>query len=258
VIGNLIGTASDGISPVPNFQEGVSVSSGAIGNRIGPLNLIAFNLGNGVSVAKAGTVSNPVTWNSIHSNAKRGIRTSEGGNLDLDPPVLTSLNPVTGTALAGSRVEIFSDSTDEGRKFETAVTADASGHFTWPGVPSGPYITATLTDTAGNTSEFSIATRLTAVSEERSGLPGSFFLSQNRPNPFNPATVIRYGVRSAGRVELRVFDVTGRRVATPVSGYRAAGEYEFTFDGSGLPSGVYLLRMDAAGFTAVRKMVLME
>jgi hypothetical protein len=258
VLGNRIGTAADGKTQAPNFMEGVSISSGAAANRVGPLNLIAFNLGNGVSIAKAGTVSNAVTWNSIHSNMKRGIRTSEGGNLDLAPPVLVSVNPVTGTAVAGSRVEIFSDSSDEGRVFETAVTADASGHFSWAGVPAGPYVTATVTDTAGNTSEFSDAYRLTAVSEERAGLPGSFFLSQNRPNPFNPATVIRYGVRTAGRVELRVFDVTGRRVATPVSGFRPAGEYEVTFDGSGLPSGVYIFRMDAAGFTAVRKMVMME
>ncbi len=258
VIGNRIGTAADGVSPAANFQEGVSVSSGAVGNRVGPLNTIAFNQGNGVSIAKSGTIANAVTWNSIHSNGRLGIRTSEGGNLDLDPPVLTSLNPVTGTAPAGSRVEIFSDSTDEGRKFEAAVTADASGHFTWPGVPSGPYVTATLTDTAGNTSEFSAAFLLTAVPEERTGPPASFFLAQNRPNPFNPATVIRFGLRTAGRVEIRVFDVTGRRVATPVSGFRPSGEYEVAFDGSGLPSGVYVLRMDAAGFTAVRKMVMMD
>ncbi len=258
VIGNRIGTTADGSSPAPNSQEGVSVSSGAVGNRIGPLNTIAFNQGNGVSVAKSGTIANAVTWNSIHSNGKRGIRTTEGGNLDLDPPVLASVNPVTGTALAGSRVELFSDSTDEGRKFEAAVTADAAGNFTWAGTPSGPCVTATLTDTAGNTSEFSAAFLVTAVPEERTSPPASFFLAQNSPNPFNPATVIRFGLRTAGRVEIRVFDVTGRLVASPVSGRYPAGEFEVTFDGAGLPSGVFILRMDAAGFTAVRKMVMME
>lgn len=258
VIGNRIGTTADGTSPAPNFIEGVSVTSGARENRIGPINVIAFNLGNGVSIAKSGTVSNPVTWNSIHGNGKRGIRTTEGGNLDLARPVVTSLNPVSGAAEPGGRVEIFSDSTDEGRVFEGAVTADAAGNFTWAGTPSGPFVTATVTDTAGNTSVFSAPFLLTAVQEERAGVPASFFLAQNRPNPFNPSTVIRYGLRSAGRVEIRVFDVTGRLVASPVSGRRPAGEYEVTFDGAGLPSGVYILRMDASGFTAGRKMVMME
>jgi glucose/arabinose dehydrogenase len=68
-----------------------------------------------------------------------------------------------------------------------------------------------------------------------------------RPNPFNPSTVISYELRAASRVSLRVYDTAGRLVKELVNGWRAAGSHEVTFDGSDLPSGVYLLRVETSG-----------
>ncbi len=94
----------------------------------------------------------------------------------------------------------------------------------------------------------------------RPAQPGEFRLYQNYPNPFNPTTVIRFNLPQAAKVQLDVFDVGGRRVGVDLASTRvySPGTHEITFDGSGLPSGVYIYRLTAGEFTASGKMVLMK
>ncbi len=89
-------------------------------------------------------------------------------------------------------------------------------------------------------------------------VPGGFGLSQNYPNPFNPATRIAYEIPRTGRVGLTVFNTAGRRVAVLVDETQAAGTHSLTFDGTGLPSGLYILRLTHAGTVDVRKMMLLR
>ncbi len=89
-----------------------------------------------------------------------------------------------------------------------------------------------------------------------SALPREYALGQNYPNPFNPSTVITFQIRTAGYVTLRVYDILGRVVATLVDGYRSAGTFAETFDGSRLSSGVYFYRLRAGSFAGTKKMVL--
>ncbi|MBU1937028.1 T9SS type A sorting domain-containing protein [bacterium] len=88
--------------------------------------------------------------------------------------------------------------------------------------------------------------------------PTEFALHQNYPNPFNPTTTIRYDVKEAGLVSLKVFDVLGREVAVLTYEEHAAGSYEIAWDASDLPSGIYLCKMDAEGFVQTQKMVLLK
>ncbi len=78
------------------------------------------------------------------------------------------------------------------------------------------------------------------------------------PNPFNPSTVISFELRAASFVSLRVYDTAGRLVTTLVDGWREVGEHEVTFDGSALPSGVYLAKLTSGDFSAVQKLVLLK
>ena len=89
-------------------------------------------------------------------------------------------------------------------------------------------------------------------------LPATYALEQNYPNPFNPVTRIVYSLAQAGPVQITVFDVLGRKVATPVDGSAAAGRHEVDFDAAHLPSGLYLYRITAGAFTATRTMVVMK
>ena len=59
-------------------------------------------------------------------------------------------------------------------------------------------------------------------------------------------------------VTIQVYDITGREVATLVSEPQTVGVYSVTFDGTALPSGIYIYRMQANDFTAAQKMVLMK
>lgn len=96
------------------------------------------------------------------------------------------------------------------------------------------------------------------ASEGSNDDPASFLLSQNYPNPFNPSTVISYQIPTAGFVDLKVFDLTGREVANLVSRIQGAGSYEVTFDGVGLSSGVYVYKLEAGGQTLIKKMTLLK
>jgi hypothetical protein len=78
------------------------------------------------------------------------------------------------------------------------------------------------------------------------------------PNPFNPVTVASFELPVAGQVSLRVYDTAGRLVTTLEQGWKAAGSHQVVFDGTGLASGVYLYRLEAAGMTASGKMLLLK
>jgi hypothetical protein len=95
------------------------------------------------------------------------------------------------------------------------------------------------------------------------GLPTEFSVSQNYPNPFNPETVIGYSLPTASEVEITVYNITGQRVTTLLSGHKSAGNHEVRWNGrdeSGSPvaSGVYLYRISAGDFVETRKMLLMK
>jgi hypothetical protein len=89
-------------------------------------------------------------------------------------------------------------------------------------------------------------------------VPNEFALYQNFPNPFNPSTVINYSLPTASNVKLEVFNVTGENVATLVDGFKNIGNYEVSFEASGLPSGMYLYRISAGTFVQTRKMILIR
>jgi Ca-activated chloride channel homolog len=86
--------------------------------------------------------------------------------------------------------------------------------------------------------------------------PTSLALHQNFPNPFNPATVIRFDVPASMHVTLAVYNALGQRVALLVDEALTPGTHDVTFDGSALPSGVYYCRLQAGSSTITRVMVL--
>lgn len=78
------------------------------------------------------------------------------------------------------------------------------------------------------------------------------------PNPFNPTTTIHYAVPERQKVSLKIYDLVGREVLTLLEATQDAGEYEVTFDGSRLSSGVYFVRQSYDGRMVTCKLVLMK
>ena len=95
------------------------------------------------------------------------------------------------------------------------------------------------------------------------GEPRSFHLEQNYPNPFNHATHIGFTLQQSSVVSLKVFNTHGQLVATLVEGTRPAGTYQAVWDGRDaqgqvVSSGAYIVRLDAGGQQATRKMILIQ
>ena len=99
---------------------------------------------------------------------------------------------------------------------------------------------------------------ITGITAAPPGTPLEFALRQNYPNPFNPSTEISFTIPKSSQVELSVYNVLGQKVATLVNEIMTAGSHAMTFDASNLASGVYLYRLQAAGLSVTKKMLLVK
>ena len=274
IFGNRIGITLNGTATrlVSNRGEGLRLRLGASDVTIGPDNIITNNTEAGVLVIDNSSQFNTITENSIYNNGTIGI--DLGGNKDtggdgvslndgswgsgpnqrIDFPVITAAttSSVSGTALTGYRVEVFiADSAagqhGEGKTFVGSGVANGSGSFTIPvsGVPTGSAVTATATDTAGNTSEFSLNV---AVTGGTSNTPPTVSIA----SPANGATVAETVVvdvnasdaqDAAGTLDVSVrIDGGGWQVA----GWNAgAGRYQLTWDTTAVTNGNHTIEVQA-------------
>jgi len=86
----------------------------------------------------------------------------------------------------------------------------------------------------------------------------NFELNQNFPNPFNPQTTIRFYIPERSFIKLKVFAMLGDEVRLLLNEEKGVGYHEITFDGSGLPSGVYFYTLQTPTFSQTKKMVLLR
>ncbi|MGH1363388.1 MAG: CHRD domain-containing protein [Calditrichia bacterium] len=101
------------------------------------------------------------------------------------------------------------------------------------------------------------------LEEEPGIVPEEFSLAQNFPNPFNPSTSIRYGLKQREAVTLRIFDTLGREVVRLVDEEQNAGQYKvdwngMTANGQPVSSGIYFYQLEAGDFMQSRKMILLQ
>ncbi len=89
-------------------------------------------------------------------------------------------------------------------------------------------------------------------------IPTAFALKQNYPNPFNPSTIIEFSIPKAGVVSLKVYDLTGREVATIADEELSQGSHIRTFSGNGLASGVYLYKLMSGNVSLTRRLTLQK
>jgi hypothetical protein len=96
------------------------------------------------------------------------------------------------------------------------------------------------------------------VAVEEEGVPATFELHANYPNPFNPATTIAYDVAGTEMVRLEVFDVLGRKISTLVNTQQTPGKYTVQFNARDFASGVYVYRLEAGTRVFTRTMLLLK
>ncbi len=89
--------------------------------------------------------------------------------------------------------------------------------------------------------------------------PKEIKLFQNYPNPFNPKTAIGFSLLAVSTVNLKIYDVAGKEIATLVNNKKMdAGKHTIEFDARDLPSGIYIYKLQTEKFTASRKMVVVK
>ncbi len=97
-----------------------------------------------------------------------------------------------------------------------------------------------------------------AVEQLEGSVPTVFALYGNYPNPFNPQTTIRFDIAEAAHVRLSIFDVLGRELDVLVADQMSPGRYEYTWEATTRPSGVYLYRLQANTFSKTGTMLLVK
>jgi hypothetical protein len=95
-----------------------------------------------------------------------------------------------------------------------------------------------------------------AVLPPETNVPEEFKLNQNYPNPFNPATTIEYTIPKSSNVSLKIYDISGREVASLVDKYQDAGTFIVNWNASNFSSGIYIYRLTAGNYTDTKKMIL--
>lgn len=114
--------------------------------------------------------------------------------------------------------------------------------------------------TVGGNSAYSNIVAVTVVGIEPISniIPGRYNLYNNYPNPFNPATTIRFDLPRAGETKISIYDNNGREIETIVNEMLKAGAYEVKWNASKYSSGIYYCKMSNSEYTKIQKMVLVK
>ena len=205
-------------------------------------------------------------WNETVWENKRQLTYTYDNNENMTSELRKDWN---GTIWENEKLETYTYDSNGNFTFSTGEswrsgTWQLSSHYIW------------FTDSYGNSYQFlgskveMVYMPITDIDEESVAI-SKFSLSQNYPNPFNPSTTIKYSIPSVENanfrsVQLKVYDVLGREVATLVNKEQQPGNYEVKFNASSLTSGVYFYRIQAGDpakglgqvFIETKKMILLR
>ncbi|UCE07648.1 MAG: T9SS type A sorting domain-containing protein, partial [bacterium] len=174
---------------------------------------------------------------------------------------------------SASTVNVTTDVISEAASYEGGVNfAFASGQLLNNQDLQINLIFKGLTSIIPSPSDFSITDLIiddnTAIitsikNQSENEIPAHWHLSQNRPNPFNAETYINYQVPKSSHIKIEVLNLLGQRLYTLVNEEKVPGIYKAIWNGTddkdlSVGSGIYIYRMEAGEFTAIKKMVLVQ
>lgn len=134
---------------------------------------------------------------------------------------------------------------------------NSSSTFMYILTTAGSYKFVCIPHSASMTGNLAV-TMPTGINTITSAAPVNYSLSQNFPNPFNPETKINFNIVRAGAVKLSVYNLAGEEVSSLVNESLNAGSYSVSFNGLNLSSGVYFYRLQAEGYSEIKKMTLVK
>ncbi len=296
---NLMKTSDGGVTwqPVQAFPVGVSnfaaINFNGLKDGSNTIRLILADA-IGYSVFKTTDFGDTYTQETIPAPATAGLQQmvflnanlgyaggTAGVVLKYQGIVPVEMTSFTAKTLSGKVVLNWSTATETNNKgFEIErriINGDNEGTWSFIGFKQGKGTTTqpqeySFTDDIQNIQATAIAYRLkqddfdgnSNYSDEvlvKDFIPVQYNLSQNFPNPFNPATVIDYALPQNSFVSLKVYNSLGQEISTLVNESKQAGTYHVNFNAAGLPSGVYYYILRAGNnneFVKTSKMVLLK
>jgi hypothetical protein len=198
-----------------------------------------------------------ILWNKLYSSP---------GYID-DIPYLINIDNAGNSYITGSTVTIKYDSSGNTKwSFDNSINNYSfCGKSILTDKYSNIYLAGDGYGSAGNIDCFLAKySQPVGIISHNQNITNGFCLYQNYPNPFNPTTNIRYSVssnvnRQSSNVKIVIYDLLGKEIATLVNEKKKAGEYEISFNGASLPSGVYYYVLYADGVRMVaKKMMLLK
>ncbi|MEM6343316.1 MAG: T9SS type A sorting domain-containing protein [Bacteroidota bacterium] len=253
VQGNVLGTDASEILSLPNTVSGIDIFPNADSNLVGgsmagAANVIAYSF---FGIVANNNVGNTYSQNSIYCNSAAGINLVSP-NISFPVIVSPDLNGIYGTADPGNVIELFEHNATscaaapcQGKHFLGSAITDAAGVWFVPGpFPIGMSITATATDTQGNTSAFSLCNVVDAIlathnnlDEELNEQSSTQQLSLS-PNPTQDICQISWTFE--GSVRLRLLNLKGQTILQEQVG---EDQQSKALDLSHLANGVYAVEV---------------
>ncbi|MFH1680602.1 MAG: MBL fold metallo-hydrolase [Candidatus Eisenbacteria bacterium] len=210
----------------------------SVGNEVGDIEVLRVN--------HHGSHCNS-NWNFVNALSPEAAIISVGDGNPYGHPTSTVINRLVSIGAYIYQTELGTGGSIPAGRGEVAgdIVIQTNGHCTYT-IQDSVYLVDAAT-----------GIRLAGAAPSRS------ILWPNAPNPFNPATTIRYDVAEPGAVRLLVLDVRGRVVSVLASEPHAAGSFTHVWNGTDaegreVPSGVYFLRMENEGTADIRKMTLIR
>jgi len=133
------------------------------------------------------------------------------------------------------------------------------GYFNTPGKASGIAVDNDLIYLADGTNVGIYRSQIVENSSASEEIyPNTYSLMTAYPNPFNAITNLSYSLPITSPVTIQICDMSGRLIETLVNDLQPAGQHSITWNSLNASSGVYLVRMESAGFRDVRKVFLVR
>jgi hypothetical protein len=153
-------------------------------------------------------------------------------------------------------LELAGDSTTTHVSFDTTITLfipskEIQKNYSWK-------VRAENSSGYGLFSDAWSFTRSTTDVSKFESNPDKFTVFQNYPNPFNPSTIFSFSIPSRSLVSLKIFDISGKEVATIISEELPAGHYTRQWYATQLPSGTYFCRLQAGSLMETKKLLLIK
>jgi hypothetical protein len=214
-----------------------------------------------VTPSRADYVFNPTHLDFINVTAS-----STGNDFLIDSVTISGNTGVAGTILTYGTDEDTTVTADESGDYSYWVPYDWSGTLT-PSMTGYTFLPDTLVFAnvlmSTDTNDFTPSLTVNIEQDYGDVIPKEYSLGQNRPNPFNPSTVIHFTIPRASSVSLKVYNIVGQEVAALLGSTLPAGGFWTTWDGRDkngmtVSSGVYFYRLQAGDYAETKKMLLMK